>query len=210
MPEDIIKIISNFLNESVDDNVFKWNADNFNKKFEKFKKFQTRNSLVGNAFAKISQLTENQDILTEDERLVFLYWNTVNLATSNLELCKTILALFLNPDKIKFKNTPTYGILIHRICDVLRYDEKLTEKLTESLYVNFRNSIAHEDYDVTRKGVFLYGDEKTIHLDSEGIKKSLNEIKAIFNTIYNFIDQRINELDEQQNKLDKKTEENKK
>lgn len=208
MTENIVQITSDFLNALVDANVFKWNVDNVIKKSEKIKKFAIRNSLAGNAFAKISKMTENQDVLTKDERFVFLYWNAVNIATSSLELCKTLLTLFLDPDKIKFKNTTTYGTLIHRICDAVDYDKELRKKLFESLYVNFRNTISHEDYDVTSKGVFLYNDEKTIHLDPDGIKKALNEIKAILNTIKNFINQRTKELDEEADKLDKQAEKN--
>ena len=74
--------------------------------------------------------------------------NLFNIITM-LEELKNRVSDFLDPNKIKLNDNPTYGILINRIADKLSYGTEDKNKLLEIFLVDFRNSIAHSDYELS-------------------------------------------------------------
>ncbi|MCV0392101.1 MAG: hypothetical protein K5790_02275 [Nitrosopumilus sp.] len=194
MSQTVEQITDDFLKSLEEHDIFQFNDERFTKKSLKIKEFLKRYKIISGSYVKISQSTEKQEILTSDERMVFLYWNTMNIVNSTLELSKVFLSLLLDDSKISFNDKTTYGTLIIKICNEIKYEQSYKDMLFDKLYVNFRNSLAHEDYDITKEGVFLYDGDKKIHLDYDGINNAMEEVKCILLSIQNFVNRKAAEF----------------
>lgn len=108
------------------------------------------NDLQISAIRKIGDELTNQTtkLTLEEFSALMLSVNLFNIITM-LEELKNRVSDFLDPNKIKLDDNPTYGVLINRIADKLSYGNEDKNKLLEIFLVDFRNSLAHSDYELS-------------------------------------------------------------
>jgi len=201
MTERIVSETKEFLYMLEKNQLYKFNSKLFKNSKKKHLAMTKRNQIYVYAFMKTVNLLENTTYISLEEKIIFNLTNTVNYLMVNLEMIKLFLRLLINPEKIPNNEKTTYKDLIRKICDETKCSSKQRQKTYNNFLVDFRNSIAHNNYDITRQGLIYQNNGKTIILTINDLTKHFNETTALSKTIEDFINNKAEGLD-------KKTEEN--
>jgi len=150
--QEINKITAKFLDTLEEKKIYKFNSKFFHEQTSKIENHKKRNTIIANALEKVIKLIQNSN-LTGEEKTVFINQNGIWFFSSNLELIKTFLMMIVDEQKIIFNEHTTYGRFLRSICDKIGYDDKLRNELFDTFYVDFRNAVFHNNYDVTIDGI---------------------------------------------------------
>jgi len=80
---------------------------------------------------------------------------------------------------------------------------KLRNELFDTFYVDFRNAVFHNNYDVTIDGISYEKQGHMIHLTTDELTGYIYNAKAIFDIMGIFLDTKSNELNKKAEELEK-------
>lgn len=180
--EELELTLIDFFIKITNSDIMTFNLEEYKKSFVKVKEKAKQNQVLADFYTTTSRSKDHSNLSLEDK--IILYWIPLQITSATLETVKIVLKLMLDPDTIRGANM--YGQLIIRICQKLKLNDIYKEKLYDALYVNFRNSVAHDDFLIDSNGITLYGSKET-HLDNTGIHNALAEVSAILKSIKIFL-----------------------
>ena len=204
--DGIKKAVNEFLETLVEEEIYKFNSKLFQEYFLKIKNFVSSNKIITNTFEKTVDLLLKSD-LPKNDRQIFIHQVGIWSFSSNLEMIKTYLKIIIDNKKIPFNENTTYGRLLGMICDEIGYNTKLRNTIFDIFYVDFRNAIFHNNYDITMDGISYDKQGQTINLTTEELTNYIYEAKTIFDTIGNFLDKKSEELNKKAEELENKAKE---
>ena len=151
----------------------------------KIKTLKDQDVTLTNSFEKLTNYFK-QDLgnFTEKEANFLLFWNSINLLTYNIEILKVFFYHILDKQKIIFsKPNPEYGRLLAEICQKLRYSKEKKKTIWDILYVNFRNAIAHQDFEIKIDRVIVtFENGKKKNYNVTKLNEAINDVKSIHNS----------------------------
>lgn len=204
MTERIVLETKEFLSMLEGNQIYKFNSKLFKGIKKKQLAMTKRNQIYAYAFMKTINLLENNDDVSQEEKIIFNLTNAANYLMANLEIMKLFLRLLIDPEKILNNEKTTYKDLIRKICDEIKCNSKTRKKFYGNFLVDFRNSIAHNNYDITINGLFYQNNGKVIKLSINDLTRYFYETKKMTDTIEEFINNKTKNLEEIERELKNK------
>ena len=121
--------------------------EEFFKNFIQFKK----------AFShSINQLVNKLDSLQtrHQEMIIFTIYSELSYINSHLDIINKFLKIVVNPSLLKhgFDENTTLEQMIKKICNKMRYSEKLKESIRRLFLGNFRKATLHQQFLIQKNG----------------------------------------------------------
>lgn len=183
MESSEIKIVLiDFFIKIVKSDIFIFNKNELLSNRDKIKNGIERNKILATFYVQTSRSKDHKN-LTKDDRII-LYWLPLQIIVATLELSKLFLKNIVSSELLN--GATTYGQVVGRICQKIGLSSEEKNKLFDLLYVNFRNSIAHEDYELDETGITIF--TKNIkYLETMGVRNSLQEVQMMLKILQSFM-----------------------
>jgi len=150
-----------------------WNLKILNHKISQYK---TEQSIINYQTSMKKLLDLEPKDLRHDLTVLAL-----STATSNFEIIKRFLLKILNNTKIGINSGNSYGQVISQFSQQLYKESKLQEQFRKDMMNDFRNTVAHEDWQYNDKQEFTFKDENgiTITWDNKTLSTHIADFALI-------------------------------
>lgn len=209
MPENSSrKQVEEILQDGINAGIFLEQPRLSDRKKRKIEKLKNHDLTLIYAIEKLkNNFKQSLGNFSEREVIFLLFWNYINILTFNIEILKIFFYYILDKHKVTFpKANPEYGRTLSEICQKLGYSKQKKNIIKDRLYADFRNAIAHQDFEITMdKVIVTFADGKKINYDVKKLNDAIQDVKSIHNTIEEYfknleliLDKKTYQVNEQQ------------